>query len=311
MRPFSFFAVVAFVALFTTADSSVIKTEYGSIEGKVNGSVHEFLGVPFASPPIGDLRWKAPVAPLGWVDTLKAVSFKDRCIQKDFGASDDTAAKVIGSEDCLYLNVWTPSVDSVANLPVMVFIHGGGNQQGSASDSGLGTAIYHGKNLSQRGNVVVVTIQYRLGVMGFLVHKGLEGGDGRALSGNYGVLDQIMALKWVKKNIRQFGGDTARIMVFGESAGGLNTGNLMISPAAKGLFSRACIESAIPQVANYDSALVKSKSFVDSLLPGVPNEEQIGILRTMSADSIVKMEKDNVVGGVIQGNWKPVVDGAI
>jgi para-nitrobenzyl esterase len=134
-----------------------------------------------------------------------------------------------GEEDCLYLNIWTPTLSN-QNLPVLFFIHGGGNQQGSPSSISGGTETYNGKNMAERGNVVVVSIQYRLGPLGFLVHPGLDDESITGKSGNFAVLDQILALQWVQNNIANFGGNPDNIMIFGESAGGVNVGNLLLTP---------------------------------------------------------------------------------
>jgi len=234
---------------FLRTYSQVVNTQFGQIQGTLNGNVYQFLGIPFAKPPIDSLRWKAPRLPDGWNDILPTTAFAPMCPQKNF-AQGDTTSTIMGSEDCLYLNVWTPQLGA-GNKAVMVFIHGGGNQQGGASETAGGTQLYFGKNLSERGDVVVVTIQYRLGALGYLVHGGLEAENGNNVSGNYGVLDQILALKWVQNNISNFGGDPSNVMIFGESAGGVNVGNLLTTPMAKGLFQRACIQSAAPVINPY------------------------------------------------------------
>ncbi len=141
-----------------------------------------------------------------------------------------------------FINVWTPQIET-GNEPVLLFIHGGGNLQGGASEITGGTPIYFGKNMAERGNAVIVTIQYRLGPFGFLVHPGLEHENINNISGNYAVLDQILALTWVHHNIANFGGDPSKVMIFGESAGGVDVVNLSTSPLASGLFQRACIQS--------------------------------------------------------------------
>ncbi|MBK7970248.1 MAG: carboxylesterase family protein [Bacteroidetes bacterium] len=219
--------------LFYTAGAQVVNTQFGQVQGSLNGTVNQFLGIPFAKPPVDSLRWKAPLNPNPWSGVLVTNNFAPECPQKKFNHGS-TADTIIGNEDCLYLNIWSPQL--TGSLPVMVFIHGGGNQQGSAGEVNGGTQMYFGKNMSERGNVIVVTIQYRLGPLGFLVHPGLEPENPNNVSGNYAVLDQILALNWIQNNIAAFGGDPSRVMIFGESAGGLNVGNLLTSPLATGLF---------------------------------------------------------------------------
>jgi len=161
---------LVFLLLFTRINAQIVDTQYGKVQGSINGTVHQFLGIPFAKPPTGSLRWKAPLNPDQWTGTLSTTQFAPVCPQKRFEQGDTTYV-LEGNEDCLYLNIWTPQTGA-GNRAVMVFIHGGGNQQGGASQISGGTALYSGKNLAQRGDVVVVTIQYRLGPLGFLVHPG-------------------------------------------------------------------------------------------------------------------------------------------
>jgi para-nitrobenzyl esterase len=298
---------IIFAVIFNLASFAqpIVITKFGLIKGNNNGDVLEFLGVPFAKPPLDSLRWKPPQDPDNWNDTLLCQSFKPGCIQKDF-QQGSTSYTVKGSEDCLYLNIWTP--DPTASLPVMVFIHGGGNQQGAAADTSGGTEIYNGKNLSSRGNVVVVTIDYRLGPFGFLVHPGLETENNKHISGNYALMDQIKALQWVHNNISFFGGDTSRVMIFGESAGGLDIGDLLLSPLAAGLFQRACIESAVPSVAAYDSAKAYGIQFVDQFISTGSDSEKISYMRSLPADSLIKYITNALAGGIVRSPWRPVID---
>lgn len=275
----------------------------------MNGSVYEFLGIPFATPPVGDLRWKAPQEPVEWSEILNTTEFAPVCPQKKYEQGDTTAV-LEGDEDCLYLNVWTPQLDA-ANLPVMVFIHGGGNQQGGASQEAGGTVMYHGKNLAERGDVVVVTIQYRLGPLGFLVHPGLDAENEDGISGNYGILDQILALKWIQHNISLFGGDPDNIMIFGESAGGVDIGDLLVSPLAAGLFHKAVIQSAAPVVSLYSDAKAKGIDFVDRYQPGGTNSEKIAAMRNISAETLIEDIESPLQGGLVKSEWKPVLDGVV
>ena len=292
--------------ILTVVQSQVVSTRFGNVRGSLNGSVYEFLGIPYARPPVDSLRWKPPRDPEAWSGLLDATAFAPVCPQKNFqqGSQDFTLE---GDEDCLHLNIWTPQTGR-GNLPVMVFIHGGGNQQGGASEIAGGTRLYSGKNLAGRGNVVVVTIQYRIGPLGFLVHPGLEAENARKKSGNYAVLDQILALRWIRNNIGEFGGDTTRVMIFGESAGGVNVGNLLVSPLAGGLFQRAGIQSASPVINDYLDSRNKGIDYVNTLTTGGTDLEKIATLRSLPADSLVKSLTSPLEGGKVQLKWQPVLD---
>jgi para-nitrobenzyl esterase len=195
------------------ASGTVVQTADGPVCGIVSGSTDEWLGIPYAAPPVGALRWQPPQAPTPWTTTLAATQYGNQCIQVSGG-----------SEDCLYLNVWRPA-DSSTNLPVMVHIHGGGFFNGSGNgDNTL---------LSQTGHEVIVSMNYRLNIFGFLADKALG-----AHSGDYGLQDQQAALRWVQSNIQAFGGDAKNVTIFGESAGGSSVCDQIASPTAKGLFER-------------------------------------------------------------------------
>jgi para-nitrobenzyl esterase len=198
--------------------------------------VRVFKGIPYASPPVGDLRWKRPVPAKPWDEVRKAEEWGPRCMQSNRLGDIDPLNKRM-EEDCLYLNVWTPARSSSEKLPVMLWIYGGSNNVGAGSQPD-----YDGANLAKKG-VVVVTINYRLDVFGFLAHPELTAESGTNSSGNYGLLDQIAALQWVQRNISAFGGDPGSVTVFGESAGAFDISLLMVSPLAKGLFARAIGES--------------------------------------------------------------------
>jgi len=291
------------------AMAQVVKTREGYIEGKQTGGVYEFLGVPFAKPPVFDLRWKDPLVREPWSDTLSTIAFAPVCPQKRYNQGDTTYT-IEGEEDCLYLNIWTPQ-PGLGNRPVLVFIHGGGNQQGGASQQTGGTTIFSGKNMAERGDVVVVTLQYRIGPLGFLVHPGLENAAENRKSGNYGALDQLLALRWIKQNITQFGGDSTKVMMFGESAGGVNTGNLLVSPLAKDLFQRACIQSAIPLISTYDDSRLKGEAYVDSFINTGSAAAKMEYMRQLHKDSLLKFAIDPLAGGIVQLNWQPTVDGYV
>ncbi len=230
----------ACVSTVTPKPGTVI-TDSGAVTGVALGtSSFVWRGIPYAAPPTGDLRWKPPAPPACWTDERPATAFAPDCPQ--FAGSGDgmvsSSGTVEGAEDCLYLNVWAPQTAPAAPLPVMVFIHGGANVEGSAS-----SANYDGQYLSEHGGAIVVSVNYRLGPLGFLVHSALEAENDKHVSGNYGILDQQAALAWVQRNIARFGGDTKRVMVFGESAGAVDVCVLVASPLSVGLFSRALMES--------------------------------------------------------------------
>lgn len=297
------------ILVFVTTNAQIVSTQFGKVQGVKDGNIYVFKGIPFAKPPVDSLRWKEPQTPDLWTDTLLAANFAPVCPQKQFvqGSTDYT---IMGDEDCLYLNVWTPAPDA-AKRAVMVFIHGGGNQQGGASETGGGTQMYAGKNLSERGDVVVVTIQYRLGPLGFLVHPGLNAENTSGKSGNYAVLDQILALKWVQNNISAFGGDPANVMIFGESAGGVNVGNLLLTTKAAGLFQRACIESALPVLDEFANSQSAGVSYVNAYTNTGTDVDKIAYMRTLPADSLVKDEVAPLSGGMVSQSWKSVVDGIV
>lgn len=217
-----------------------IKTAEGIIAGSVaphgDRTVHTFLGIPFAQPPVGQLRWKPPQPMKPWTGVRPATAFGPRAMQGRI--FDDMVFRDAGpSEDCLYLNVWTPDIDSRARLPVMVWIHGGGHVAGGSSEP-----RQDGTRLSTHG-VVVVSMNYRMGVFGFLVHPELSRESATGASGNYGLMDMIAALAWVRRNIAAFGGDPDKVTIFGESAGSASVNALMAAPPARGLFHRAIGES--------------------------------------------------------------------
>ena len=223
-------------------------TRYGEVQGiPGDASTYAWRGIPFAKPPVGELRWKAPREPEPWEGTRPADTFAGLCPQIGgiTGILDpDTFGLPIGSEDCLYLNIWRPRSEGPFNeevLPVYFWIHGGGNSVGYAAMS-----LYDGANFSSRNNMVFVSINYRLGPLGWLTHPTLREGDVLDDSGNYGTLDIIKALEWVRDNIAAFGGDSGNVTIAGESAGGMNVYSMLASPLADGLFHRAVAQSGAP-----------------------------------------------------------------
>lgn len=236
------FAICACCAMFAVparaANPLQVKTDKGKVQGKMSddGQVRIFLGIPYAAPPVGPLRWKPPQPETKWSGTKDATNFGSRCMQlpvfKDMRFRDPGE-----SEDCLNLNVWTPAKDKKAKLPVMVWIFGGGYMGGAASEP-----RQDGTHLAHKG-VVVVSMNYRLGLFGFFVHPDLAAESPQHASGNYGLMDQTAALQWVKRNIKNFGGDPDNVTLFGESAGSFSVSAQMASPLAQGLFQHAIGES--------------------------------------------------------------------
>lgn len=216
-------------------DKLIVQTAQGQVEGLSANGVTEFLGIPYAAPPVGDLRWRPPTPHAPWNSVLKATAYGPICAQSnEFGVF---AGPANNNEDCLYLNVFTPTLKSSARLPVIVWIHGGGNVDGE-------TPGYDGSKMAKQGHTVVVSMEYRLNAFGWLAHPALDQEGHRF--GNYGLLDQQLALKWVQNNIAQFGGDKNNITLGGQSSGAINTGLNMVSPLAKGLFHRAICQSLCP-----------------------------------------------------------------
>ena len=221
----------------------------GTLEGALRGNIAVFEGIPFAMPPVGALRWREPQPVASWPGVREATSPSHPCTQNVAGTDNFieplaatydvayTLQTLDPSEDCLYLNLWTPQLQPGANLPVMVWLHGGSNRVGSGAEPG-----YDGAILASHG-VIVVTVNYRLGVMGFFSHPELTVESPHRSSGNYGLLDQIAALKWVQQNIVAFGGDPANLTLFGESAGSIDATTLMASPLTRNLFRRVIAES--------------------------------------------------------------------
>jgi len=228
-------ALVMAAAVGGTAEIQV-KTTAGLVKGTTieDGRIRVYKGIPFGAPPVGALRWQAPRPAAAWPGVREATEFGSRCMQGPIFSDIVFTNK---SEDCLNLNLWTPAQKADEGLPVMVWIHGGGFQAGSGAEN------RHDGTAFARKNVVMVTINYRLGVFGFFSHPELSKESGRNASGNYGLLDQVLALEWVRDNIAAFGGDPKNVTIFGESAGSFAVSALMASPLAKGLFHKAIGES--------------------------------------------------------------------
>jgi len=238
-----------------------VRAQQGVLVGAAADGVESFKGVPFAAPPVGPLRWRMPQRPAAWRGERPAADYGAICIQPPSNG-DPGVGPLPMSEDCLTLNVWTPEKRGDAPLPVMVWIHGGGYNNGSGT-----AALYDGTNLARRG-VVVVTVNYRLGRLGFFDHPALaaERAPGEPAA-NYGLMDQIAALEWVRDNAAAFGGDPSNVTVFGESAGGVAVTQLMVAPSARGLFHRAVVQSGMGRQRSAELALDR---------PGRPSAQSLG-----------------------------------
>jgi para-nitrobenzyl esterase len=234
-------AVLATAQIAAAALPLAVRIESGPVEGVParTPGVTAFQGIPYAAPPVGQLRWKPPQPPEPWPVVRNADRYAPACMQIYMGPTSTAffGDYEVKSEDCLYINVWTPAKSAADKLPVLVWIHGGGFRVGSGTER-----LHHGDNLAAKG-VVLVTFNYRLGVFGFLAHPELTRESGHNASGNYGLMDQIAALKWVRTNIAAFGGDPGRVTIFGESAGAGSVSYMQASPLAKGLFHGAIGES--------------------------------------------------------------------
>ena len=287
--------------------AGIVSTRQGKLEGDSDAGIERFRGIPFARPPTGDLRFRAPEPPESWTGTRDARSFGasapqigpvNRLIRTVIGAAGSTQ-----SQDCLYLNVWTPRSDR-SRRPVMVWLHGGAFILGSGA-----TRIYDGSRLAERGDVVVVTINYRLGALGFLDWRSVGRGAGQ-VEANLGIRDQIAALEWVRDNIEAFGGDPENVTVFGESAGAMSTATLLGIPAARGLFHKAILQSgAAHNVSRETKASRVAGYFCEALeLDGLTLEalQALPVTDIMRAQARASM-RIGLDDGMMA--WQPCVDG--
>ncbi len=274
------------------------KISRGVIEGIDQNGILSFLSIPYAKAPMGELRWKAPQEDQScFTEMYQANQMPTMCPQLN------DQSQVVGQEDCLKLNIWTKTTKPKEPLPVLVFIHGGGNQQGSASVSKQGRFLYDGSRLVHDKDVIVVVIQYRLGVLGWL---SLD----QEIKGNYGLLDQILALQWIKKEISAFGGDPNRITIFGQSAGARDVCALWLSPLAQNLFQSAIMQSGACYFPSKNEVIQESTSFLDqSSCKQKQGQERNRCLYDLSVAEIFKAKKPevNVVGQSDQ--LQPYVDG--
>ncbi|MDG2532137.1 carboxylesterase family protein [Sphingomonas sp. HITSZ_GF] len=261
-----------------TAQAQEVRAPAGTLRGVTAQGVTSFKGIPYAAAPVGPLRWHAPMPAPAWTGTRNATGYGNDCVQARM-PGDLANTTLPMSEDCLFLNVWTPQPRAGAKLAVMVYIHGGGFSTGSGS-----SAILDGTRLAARG-VVVVTFNYRLGRFGFFATPALRREAAGSATGNWALMDQIAALQWVKRNIAVFGGDPANVTVFGESAGGESVDRLMVSPAAKGLFGKAIAASGGGRDSWPDLAAGEAKGLAFAAKMGVAGDD-LAALRALPADKV-------------------------
>lgn len=260
--------------------NAIVETNYGKVEGQQNRNSFVWRGIPYAQPPLGDLRFRPPHRPDSWDGVKDATQFQPVAPQstKDLDRKIGRGAYTI-SEDCLYLNIWSPGADK-KRRPVMVWIHGGSFTRGTGM-----LPIYDGTSFCEKGDIVLVTINYRLGALGFL-HLEEFGGKDYATSGNCGILDQVAALQWVQENIEHFGGDPNRVTIFGQSAGAGSVGTLLSVPSAKGLFQQAILQSgALEYIHQLEIAKINAQKVIDSLNLG---SDVLSKLKEMPATELVQ-----------------------
>jgi para-nitrobenzyl esterase len=289
------------LSAYAHADSLTVKTAEGNARGKTinDGRVKAYLGLPYAAAPVGNLRWKAPQPPLAWQGERDATRFGAHCIQPSIFA--DIVFQDSGpSEDCLYLNVYAPAdAKATSKLPVMFWIHGGGYAAGASSEP-----RHNGDFLPTKG-VVLVTINYRLGVFGFLATSEMAK-EAHGAAGNYGLLDMVAALQWVKANIRNFGGDPNNVTIFGESAGSFAVSTLMASPLARGLFHKAIGESGAAFAGTPATGSLEAEMKLDDEWTASLGVHSLAELRALPAEKILAATRDRLING-----YPPYLDGKL
>jgi len=308
-------------AAVSQAPGPIVRIDSGQVQGVVDDGVVSFKGIPFATPPVGELRWRPPQPVTKWTDVRQASEFGADCMQGRFGpppvAGQGAPAP---SEDCLYLNVWRPADQGARNLPVMVWIYGGGFVGGSSASSNTS-----GAGFAKQG-IVLVAMNYRVGRFGFFAFPSLSAEHPDETKGNYAYMDQIAALQWIKRNIRAFGGDPNNVTLFGFSAGGVSVHSMLASPLARGLFQKAIVESG----GSRDSVLTARPMRADGVDPNYPvSAETIGIgyaksmgiegtdraalarLRSVSADEILRGAAPQPGASAPSYETTPLLDGKL
>jgi para-nitrobenzyl esterase len=299
----------------TPAASTMLTVDTGKLRGEVQGEVVSFKGIPFARPPVAELRWKPPQPVAKWQGVRAALGYGADCMQLPF-PSDAAPLGMKPAEDCLYLNVWRPAHAAGKKLPVLVWIYGGGFVNGGSSP-----AVYDGSPFARDG-VIFVSFNYRLGRFGFFAHPALSAEKPGAPLANYAILDQIAALKWVRRNIAAFGGDSANVTICGESAGGMSVHILMTSPAAVGLFQKAIVQSGggrasllrgRPLAGGPDSAEAIGVAFAQQAGIAGTDAKALQRLRALPAESVVNGLNLASMGAPAAATYAggPVLDGRI
>ncbi|WP_420140873.1 carboxylesterase/lipase family protein [Sphingomonas sp.] len=296
------FAAIAAAALPARAAGPQVRVEQGVVEGEgpAEGStVSRFLGIPYAAPPVGALRWRAPEPAPAWRGVRKAQAFGDRCVQPRLW--DDLIYRSKGmSEDCLSLNVWTPTAKPASGekWPVLLYIYGGGYLAGDSSEP-----RYDGASMAARG-MVVVSMNYRLGAFGFLAHPWLSAESGRGASGNYGLMDQAAALHWVRRNIAAFGGDPARITIGGESAGSMSVSAMLVSPLTRQHIAGAIAESGALMTPVTPLSLPQAEAIGQTFLQEA-KAENLRDLRALSAERVMALQGNAAMrfGAIVDGHY--------
>jgi para-nitrobenzyl esterase len=287
-----------------------VTIDSGKVQGRIEGAVVSFKGIPFAGPPVGVNRWRAPQPVHPWTDVRPATEYGPDCMQNPF-PGDAAPLGVAPREDCLYANVWAPAARGGQKLAVMVWIYGGGFVNGGSSP-----AVYSGAHFAERG-VVLISFNYRLGRFGFFAHPALTNENPAGPLGNYAYLDQIAALQWVQRNAASFGGDPGNVTIFGESAGGMSVLMLLTSPMAHGLFQKAIVESG----GGRSNLLLPPKSLQQGEAAGVAFAKANGItgedeaalkaLRDLPADTVVNKLNMATMGAAAATYAGPMIDGKI
>jgi para-nitrobenzyl esterase len=315
LKPLPFALILLALSTTVFAASDEVKIDTGRLKGVTHEGVVSFKGIPFALPPVGDLRWRPPQPVAPWTGVRPASDYGPDCMQKPF-PGDAAPLGVTPAEDCLYMNVWTPEGSAGKKLPVMVWIYGGGFVNGGSSPT-----VYDGSQFVKRG-VVFVSFNYRLGRFGFFAHPALSKESPNGPLGNYGYMDQIAALQWVRRNVAAFGGDPGNVTLFGESAGGGSVLTMMTSPMAKGLIHKAVIESGGGR-----TLLMGQRYLNKAGAGGTPSAESVGVAFAKSASiegedaaalaALRKLPAEAIVAGMNMASMGtptyagPMVDGKI
>ncbi len=288
----------------------IVETTEGPIQGKMDGDTQVFLGIRYRQPPVGALRWKPPKKLKRRDDNNVYAAVKEGPVSLQMVPGID---KVFGSEDCLFLNIWVPPNPSKKRLPVMVWIHGGAYIVGGGYHKIAGLEVYNAKALAEKGEVIVVSFNYRLGAMGYLAHEELQKEDRAGGTGNYGLLDQVAALQWVNENIENFSGDKNNVTSFGESAGGHSNLVLLAIEKAKGLFRKVIPQSAPPMEIPLKNALEIGNKVVENLARFAPGRTpNLKNLRELDGNIVTRASQMEMAMPDMEGvmtKWAPVIDG--